>query len=273
MSRARAQIRQPLDSRAQVTISLVDTFGAVLGVVRSPDAPVFGTDVSLQKARTVGFFSNTKAASDLLANPSADVNNMVALSRTFFNNPAIFTGQTAWSNRAIGNISRPYFPDGEVGRPKGPLSRDIQQFNPLSTGLQSALIAPNLGQHLTFVLGLTSADTPARCTATTDVVAGQNRIQNGIQIFPGAVPVYRGSVLVGALGVSGDGIDQDDMISFLGTNNGGARIGGLGNAPSDKRSDQVVVALAGGANVRLRYVNCPFAPFLDTNDQNVCQGR
>src|SRR5690606_10224820 len=33
MSRARAQIRQPLDSRAQVSISLVDTRGQVLGVV------------------------------------------------------------------------------------------------------------------------------------------------------------------------------------------------------------------------------------------------
>ena len=32
MSRARAQIRRPLDSRAQVTISLVDTHGAVLGI-------------------------------------------------------------------------------------------------------------------------------------------------------------------------------------------------------------------------------------------------
>ncbi len=52
MSRARAQIRRPLDSRAQVTISIVDTHGSVLGIVRSPDAPIFGTDVSLQKARS-----------------------------------------------------------------------------------------------------------------------------------------------------------------------------------------------------------------------------
>ena len=26
------------------------------------------------------------------------------------------------------------------------------------------------------------------------------------------------------------------------------------------------------AGFRLRYVNCPFAPFLDTSEQNVCQG-
>src|SRR5690606_20282076 len=65
MSRARAQIRQPLDSRAQVTISLVDTRGQVLGIVRSPDAPVFGIDVSLQKARTANFFSGPFAAAPL----------------------------------------------------------------------------------------------------------------------------------------------------------------------------------------------------------------
>ncbi len=273
MTRARAQIRRPLDSRAQVTISLVDTFGAVLGVVRSPDAPIFGTDVSLQKARTVGFFSNPQAAAQLSANPSADVRNMLVAARTFFNDPNILTGQTAWADRAIGNVSRPYFPDGEVGRPKGPFSRDILDFNPFSTGLQSAMIIQNLGEHVNFVLGNSVTDTPARCTQTPDVAAGQNRTQNGLQIFPGGVPIYRGSTLVGAIGVSGDGIDQDDMISFLGTHNAGARVGSIGNAPTTARSDQLVVRLADGATVRLRYVSCPFAPFLDTAEQNVCQGR
>jgi hypothetical protein len=62
------------------------------------------------------------------------------------------------------------------------------------------------------------------------------------------------------------------MVSFLGAHNAGARLGGFGNAPSTTRSDQLVVQIA-GAGVRLRYVSCPFAPFLDTNEQNVCQGR
>ena len=94
----------------------------------------------------------------------------------------------------------------------------------------------------------------------------------GIQIFPGAVPIFRGNTLVGAIGVSGDGIDQDDMIGFLGANNAGKILGSLGNAPPAMRSDTVIVDLGGGQSVRLRYVNCPFAPFLDTADQNVCQG-
>lgn len=272
MSRARAQIRRPLDSRAQVTISLVDTHGAVLGIVRSPDAPIFGTDVSLQKARTAAFFSGPQAAAELSANASADVAAFVPAVRSFLNDPAALTGTIAFADRSGGNLSRPYFPDGEVGRPQGPLSRPIAQFNPFSTGLQSALIIGNLGAHLGFVSGASPTDTPQRCTTLPDAAPGQNRLQNGIQIFPGSVPIYRGSTLVGAIGVSGDGIDQDDMISFLGAHNGGARVGGIGNAPTSIRADNVVVTLADNRTVRLRYISCPFAPFLDTAQQNVCDG-
>jgi uncharacterized protein GlcG (DUF336 family) len=255
-----------------VTVSLVDTRGTVLGIVRSPDAPIFGIDVSLQKARTVSFFSNANAGSDLLADPSADVRSTVPAARTFFNDPAALTGKIAFADRAVGNISRPYFPDGEVGRPNGPFSRPIGKFNPFSTGLQSALVLTNLGQHLQFVGGISATDTPQRCTFIPDAAPGQNRLQNGIQIFPGAVPIYRGNALVGAIGVSGDGIDQDDMISFLGLSNAGKILGTVNNAPAAIRSDTVVVGLSDGKSVRLRYVGCPFAPFLDTADQNVCQG-
>lgn len=272
MTRARAQIRQPLDSRAQVTISLVDTRGQALGIVRSPDAPIFGTDVSLQKARTAAFFSGAHAAPELLADPSADVNGFVGKVRTFLGDPNALTGAVAFADRSGGNLSRPYFPDGELKTPPGPLSRPIEQFNPFSTGLQSALIVGNLAQHLGFVLGQSDEDTPRRCTMLPEVAPQQNRLQNGIQIFPGSVPLYRGNVLIGGIGVSGDGIDQDDMISFLGAHNGGARLGTLGNAPLAIRADNVVVDVGGGRSVRLRYISCPFAPFLDTATQNVCQG-
>jgi uncharacterized protein GlcG (DUF336 family) len=265
MSAARAQIRQPLDSRAQVSLSVVDTNGAVLGHVRSPDAPIFGIDVSLQKARSAMFFSSAFAAAQLLGNPDPDVSMYVGATRTFLGNPNALTGQVAFANRAIGNIARPYFPDGELGRPPGPLSRPIQEFNPFSTGLQSALIEGNVIQHVLFILGA-GPDTPQRCTQNPN----PNLLANGIQIFPGSVPIYRGNTLVGAIGVSGDGIDQDDMISFLGTHNASVRIGGISNAPPAIRSDQVVVP---GINVRLRYVSCPFAPFIGSSDQNVCQGK
>ncbi|MDY7098770.1 MAG: heme-binding protein [Pseudomonadota bacterium] len=272
MSRARAQIRRPLDSRAQVTISLVDTRGRILGIVRSPDAPIFGTDVSLQKARTASFFSGAFAANEMLS-AQGEVPEFVARVRNFLNDQNALTGTFAFADRSGGNLSRPYFPDGEIGTPNGPLSRPIEQFNPFSTGLQSALILGNLGQHVAFVTRQSNVDTPRGCSTLPQTASGGTRLDNGIQIFPGSVPVYRGGQLVGGLGVSGDGIDQDDMISFLGLNNAGVRLGGggIGNAPRDIRADRIVVRV-GGRDVRLRYVNCPFAPFLDTADQNVCEG-
>jgi uncharacterized protein GlcG (DUF336 family) len=262
MSRARAQIRRPLDSRAQVSISVVDTNGAVLGLIRSPDAPVFGIDVSLQKARTAALFSSQQAAPEIEGSTDADVKSFVHAARAFLGDNAAFTGQFAFTSRSIGNIARPYFPDGEVGRPPGPFSRPVTQFNPFSTGLQSALVEANLKAHVGFVLG--GPDTAHQCTHTP-------RLANGMQIFPGSVPIYRGAQLVGAIGVSGDGIDQDDMIGFLGTHNAGLRAGGFGNADPARRFDQIVVPV--GAGVRLRYVQCPFAPFLGSIEQNVCQGK
>jgi uncharacterized protein GlcG (DUF336 family) len=284
MSAARAQIRQPLDSPAQVSLSVVDTNGNVLGLVRSPDAPIFGIDVSLQKARTAMFFSASFAAAQLLGVPptavppagiaagvapsvtaGSRIPGYVAATRVFLGNPSAFTGQNAFSNRAIGNISRPYFPDGEIGRPAGPISTPIQGFSPFSVGLQSDLIVDNVVQHVLAGFGA-GPDTPAQCTN----LPNRQLLANGIQIFPGAVPIYRGNVLVGAIGISGDGIDQDDMISFLGTHNASVRVGGINNAPSSIRSDQIVVP---SVNVRLRWVGCPFAPFLGSTDQNVCQGK
>lgn len=273
MARARAQIRRPTDSQAQVTISVVDTSGAVLGIVRSPDAPVFGIDVSLQKARTATFFSHPQAGAELAGVSDAAVSGYVPALRTFLNDSTALTGQIAFSDRANGNLHRPYFPDGEVGRQPGPLSRPIGEFSPFSTGLQSALIFPDVLAHLLYVFNVNATDVPQRCTLLPPVGVSPNRIANGIQIFPGSVPIYRGSTLVGGIGISGDGIDQDDMIAFLGTANGAARSGNsFGNAPVDRRADRVVVRLGDGRDVRLRYVSCPFSPFVGSDAQNVCQG-
>jgi uncharacterized protein GlcG (DUF336 family) len=259
MSAARGQIRHPLDSRAQVSLSVVDTRGAVLGLVRAPDAPVFGIDVSLQKARSAVFASLPASAAQLGASPDPEVRAFAAAAASLFDGHA-------YSTRALGNLSRPYFPDGEVGRPPGPFSRPVEAFNPFSTGLQSALVQADVKAHVGFILGA-GADPPAQCGAA----AGVSGLANGLQIFPGGIPVYRGAQLVGAIGVSGDGIDQDDMTAFLGADRAFVRTG-AGNADPSRRADQIVVQV-GDRAIRLRYVNCPFAPFLGTSDQNVCQGK
>lgn len=284
MTRSRAQIRKPLDSRAQVSISVVDTFGTILGMVRSPDAPIFGTDVSLQKARTATFFSNQVAGTQLAATTlspalgggGADprINGRVAQVRGFIGDPNALTGTHAFADRSGGNLSRPYFPDGEVGTTNGPLSVPIENFSPFANGLQEELIEDNILLHVGFVVNnlAPNMDTRPRCTFLPDATAGQNRLQNGIQIFPGSVPIYKNGELVGGIGVSGDGIDQDDMISFLGVHNAGIKLGTLGNADPAIRADNIVIPV-NGEDIRLRYVSCPFAPFLDSNEQNPCAGK
>ena len=114
------------------------------------------------------------------------------------------------------------------------------------------------------------AATAQQCTLVPPAPTGQRRLANGIQIFSGGVPIYRGNQLVGAIGISGDGIDQDDMTAFLGLHNAAARLTGsnLGNAPREIRADQLVPD-----NARLRYVQCPQAPFIGSDEQNVCEGK
>jgi hypothetical protein len=58
------------------------------------------------------------------------------------------------------------------------------------------------------------------------------------------------------------------MIAFLGVHEAAAAIGGIGNAPQPARADTLVPA-----GTRLRYVNCPQAPFLDSSAEGVCAGK
>ena len=269
---ARAQIRRPLNSHAQVTVTVVDTNGRVLGLVRTPDAPMFGTDVALQKARTAAFFSSNDAADQLIAADGATPGTFTGYvdAAQAFIGPTALTDGTAFSDRAGGNLSRPFYPDGINGTANGPFSLPFDQWSPFSTGLQLDLVVDDIIQHVLFVLGIKPTDIDVGCTSLPLVMAtGTNRIPNGIQIFPGSVPIYRDAALVGGIGVSGDGIDQDDLIAFLGLHDAGVELAtGIGNAPQAIRADNLVPA-----GTRLRYVNCPFSPFLDSNDQNVCDGK
>lgn len=277
MTQARAQIRNPLNSRAQVTISVVDTNGVALGIVRAPDAPIFGIDVSLQKARTANFFSHPSAAADLAGNtdPGAgralDIKSFVAAVQNFLGVPTALTGQTAFSTRSVAGLARPLFPDGQVSGPPGPLSRPTAQWSPFATGVQTALVDTNLATAAGNI-NVAGASFPSRCGYLPDVVPGQNRVQNGFQIFAGGEPIYRNGVLVGAIGVSGDGTSQDDMIGFLGIDGAHAAISTVNNAPTSMRADQLVINQGGGAN-RVLYVQCPVSPFLNSSVQDACSGK
>ena len=128
-------------------------------------------------------------------------------------------------------------------------------------GLQLDLVLTQVVNHLFFIIGALPDDVPKNCTSI-------GRLPNGIQIFPGSVPIYRGGTLIGGIGVSGDGVDQDDMISFLGLHNAGQKLGSINNAPPEIRADQLTPK-----GVRLRFINCPQSPFIDSDEQKVCEGK
>ena len=289
---ARGQIRQPLGSSARVTISVVDTAGTNLGMVRSRDAPLFGADVSLQKARSAAFVSSATAAAYLAALPAATylttdaagvhtqsvvLGSYVTAARAFIGDATAFAdGTIAYSDRAIGGLSRPFYPDGIDSSLFGPFSKPQGQWSPFSVGLQLDLSVSAILQHVLYVAsdgaladvtpGCTGVSLPASLIAThvnTDL-----RLGNGLQIFAGSVPIYRGGVLVGAVGVSGDGTDQDDMVAILGLGNASLALhGSITNAPPARRADTLTPQGA-----RLKYVECPQAPFLNSDTENACAG-
>jgi uncharacterized protein GlcG (DUF336 family) len=225
--RARAAIRRPLGDFARVNIAVVDRAGNLLGLFRTRDAPMFGVDVSVQKARTAAFFSRRDAA-DLLRGAGQDA-FVAAAGRSGVR----LRGEIAFSNRAQGFLSRPLFPDGIDGTSQGPFSVPSREFTIFNDGLQVELVKGALATVL-------ARCRPAACTEVPGLA-------NGIQIFPGSVPLYRRGRLIGAVGVSGDGVDQDDLV---------AAAGGRGFEPPDAlRADATFVR-----GVRLPYVKFPRRP-------------
>ena len=277
-NRARAQIRRPLGSPAEVSVSVIDADGNVLGLVRTADAPVFGTDVAVQKARGALLFSRPDAFALLAGLPaaaylvpagaSASIAAYATAFRDFVGEGGALDGRTAWATRAIGNLHRPTFPDGLAGTPPGPLSKGFDTWSPFNVGFQldlvhNQLVKGALGDTSTGCAGRAAAGAPA---GTPD--AGLPIARNGIQIFPGGMPVYRAGALIGAVGISGDGVDQDDMVAALGLANAAKAMGtGFGHAPAAMRADQLAPL-----GVRLRYAQCPQSPFNDSTQQDACAG-
>jgi len=278
-ARARGQIRRPLGSSAQVTIAVVDRDGNILGLVRTSDGPVFGIDVAVQKARSAMFFSSPAMSGNLATAPlvavpthpgefrslapyATDFLAFIGVSGT----PSL-AGNIAFSARAIGNLHRPFYPDGIAGTPNGPLSTPISAWSPFNVGLQLDLVTNQLLRALGGDLSEGCSGRVAPGLATPGASdGGIPELRNGLQIFPGGIPIYRGSRLAGAIGVSGDGVDQDDMIAYLAVANAARQLAnGMGNADPARRADTLAPL-----GTRLRYVQCPQSPFNGSSEQNVC---
>jgi len=121
---------------------------------------------------------------------------------------------TAVTNRTISFGAQPLYPPGVDGSTPGPFFQlyQIDTLNPCTQGSQ----APN-------------------------------KNQNGIVFFPGALPLYRNGVLVGGLGVSGDGVDQDDFVTAAGA--------AAFPAPANIQASEII-----DEGVRLPYLKFPRNP-------------
>ena len=128
----------------------------------------------------------------------------------------------AMSTRCVGFLAQKNYPPGIDGKKSGPFFTQQDQFSGFSGS------EPNLTFTGTGVI----SDLP-----------------NGITIFPGGLPLYRNGVLIGAIGISGDGVDQDDIVAASGTHDF--------LAPMSIRSDQYFFK-----NTRLPYVKFPPDPSL-----------
>ncbi len=224
--RTRAAIRQPLGIPARVSIAVIDLDGSVLGFFQNQGAPNFGIDVAVQKGRTANFFSGAGAADELRRAGLA----------AYLRDGLPLDGSVAFTSRAVGFLAQPFFPPGIDTAAEGPFSRSIATWSPFNTGLQLDLVRPALTSLLT-------GGSVASC------VPAITRLPNGITIFPGGVPLYKDGRLVGAVGVSGDGVDQDDLIASAGA-------AGF-DAPAERRCDRLVVR-----DTRLPYVKFPRHPEL-----------
>ncbi len=180
-NRTRAGIRLPIGTTMKVFIS----------VVANPDRPG-------DLPQILGVFRTGEATIF-----SWDVAVQKARTAIFFSN-----NQLAMTSRSVGFLAQRFYPPGLDGREPGPLF-GFQEAVSLRTNprppagpffknnpfLPTVLVAPPNGP-----LGF----------------PGNTNVPNGITIFPGGAPLYRNGELVGAIGISGDGVDQDDIVAASG---------------------------------------------------------
>ena len=228
--RTRAMIRLPINQPARMTISVSDEAGTILALYRMADGTVFSSDVAMTKARNAYYFS-TREGYEVLRSIAASSQQD---KYTWTPEPPAGKGW-AITARTISFAGQPLFPPGiDLGE-----QLEEQDSEP---------------QHGPW-FDLYVFDSKNACTEGPGASRGGNRAflnQSGIVWFPGSVPLYRGDRVIGGLGVSGDGVEQDDYVSLLGSD---------GFHPPDAlRVDNSVMTDAKGRHVRLPYLKLPRNP-------------
>jgi uncharacterized protein GlcG (DUF336 family) len=219
----RAQVRLPFGRTASFIIAVTDEQGRILAEFRMKDALFDAVDVVPSKARNAYYFS-TREGYDVLrtfvANAGGD-------DYTWEPDPPAGQGW-ALTSRTLSFGGQPLFPPGID------LNKD-----------------PTPGPWFELFV----YDTLNPCTEGPGPSRGGNRAflnQNGITWFPGSAPLYKDGRLVGGLGVSGDGVDQNDFATAAGA-------AGF-EPPENLRVDNSVIRTGEGKEVRLPYLKFQRVP-------------
>jgi len=219
----RAAVRLPFGQTSTFIIAVTDEGGNILAEYRMADALFDAVDVVPAKARNAYYFSTPEGYSVL----KGFVDNNPYERYTW--EPAPPNGAWAMTSRTLSFGGQPLFPPG------------IDREKPPTRGPWFDL----------FVY-----DTLNPCTEGPGSSRGGNRAgfanQNGITWFPGSSPLYKNGRLVGGLGVSGDGVEQNDLVSAEGA-------AGF-DPPVEIRVDNSVIRTSEGAAVRLPYLKFPRNP-------------
>ena len=275
-NRVRAAVRLPLNSATKMVLSVTDTSGEVLGTFRMPDATIFSIDVSITKARNATYYADD--------NPANDPNNPGIQDDDIVQN---LPRGTAFTARTFRYLVEPRFPSGQEAGVIGAFSPLTTTEDINGDGILQAAEDTNNSGTLDFVdptTGLT-VGTPLAASAFDSTVGGFDTFrpgtnfrdpgdsggntldgmppvldanganapkanQSGIVFFPGSTPIYDADGnLIGGFGVSGDGVDQDDVVTAAGA-------GQFLPKANNLRADQVHVQTPDGA------VRLPFMKFL-----------
>lgn len=211
------RVRTNPGAAASMVLAVADADGNVLGLYRMHDSTIFSIDVAVAKARNTVYY----AGPDLQAIDQVDDDN---------NGVADVPKGTAFTNRTFRFLVEPRFPQGVDGSRPG----DFSILNETVGGVpvfQTNFLAttnPNVATR-----AVENNGAPARASDFQTVLGydsfhpGTNfrdpknpENQNGIVFFPGSTPLYAGgapgSPLIGGYGISGDGVDQDDVVTFYG---------------------------------------------------------
>ena len=187
----------------RMVLSVADSTGEVLGLFRMPDATIFSIDVAVAKSRNTTYY-----ASDALVEADRiDANND--------GNPDVPKG-VAFTNRTFRFLAAPRFPTGSNAPPGDFSLLTMPGINPGT--------AENTDPNNPLPASVYSNPATSSVVSFDSFNASRNfrnpdnlKNQNGVVFFPGSSAIYKTkTILVGGFGVSGDGVDQDDVVTVAG---------------------------------------------------------